>query len=385
MARRGTRTWDATRPLRGVNFGNWLVLERWMESAACPGPFAGMVADDECGLRRELPGDELAARLGHHRDTYVTEATFAWLSGIGCDLVRLPVPYHVFGDDSHESCVACVDHALDWAASHGMRVLVDLHTVPGGQNGFDNGGVCGLCTWHLSPDHIARTLSVLERLALRYASHPALFGIEAMNEPASPRVFADSMRRYGAGHPTRVERSRPIPHLVLAQFYQLVYERLRPILGRDVALVFHDQFQLGAWDRFLPAGRHPNVWIDTHQYVATLARATRISSLRGHLAIARVVGMRIARAQRHHPVLVGEWSLSHHIKGLSALPADERAAAYRAYASAQLAAFDRGMGGCFWSLRNATHDDWSLEACVRAGWLSPAWATTCRGLRPARG
>ncbi len=357
------------RPIRGVNLGNWLVLERWMESSKRPGPFAGTKADDEKGLRKELGHEEIERRLKEHRASYVTADTFAWLADVGCNLVRIPVPFFVFGDEMHESCIAYLDSAMDWAAQSGVPVLLDLHTVQGGQNGFDNGGACGLCTWHLESKQVQHTLNVLERLAMRYAAHPALFGMEPMNEPASPRIFKGSMKRYGAEHPTRVQRSAPIPHTVLAQFYHLVYELLRPILGPGVALVFHDQFQLGAWRSFLPAARYANVWIDTHQYVGTFAKAAHIGTLRGHLAATKVVGLQIAYAQRSHPVLVGEWSLTNNLRGIADKPKDERTPVYRAYAAAQMAAFELGMGSCFWSVRNGRYDTWSLEACLRNGWI----------------
>lgn len=369
-----TKSGAAQKPLRGVNLGNWLVLERWMESKRLPGPFAGASADDERGLRKELAPSELARRLEEHRASYVTADTFCWLADQGCNLVRIPVPYHIFGDDTHESCIAYLDRAMDWAADASMPVLIDLHTVAGGQNGFDNGGASGLCTWHLDATQIAHTLDVLEALALRYAHNPSLFGIEPMNEPASSRIFSGSMKRYGANHPTRVARSAPIPHAVLEQFYRLVYERLRPILGSEVALVFHDQFQLGAWNRFLPKDSYPNVWLDTHQYVGTLARATHVSSLRGHLALTRGIGARIALAQRHHPILVGEWSLSSNLRALRQVDDDaERTRIYQTYAAAQLAAFEHGSGSCFWSLRNGRYDGWSLEACLQNGWLDLHW------------
>ncbi len=356
-------------PIRGVNLGNWLVLERWMESAHTPGPFAGAVSDDEKGLRKELAEDVLADRLAAHRASYVTRDTFAWLERNSCNLVRLPVPFFVFGDETHESCIAHVDDAMDWAAEWGIPVLIDLHTVPGGQNGFDNGGASGLCTWHHKPLQVQQTLTVLEQLALRYANHPALFGMEPMNEPASRRIFAQSMQRYGADHPNRVERSTPIPRGVLAQFYQLVYERLRPILGPEVPLVFHDQFELDAWDRFMPAKLYPGVWIDTHQYVGTFARAAHLTSLRAHVLAARATGLRIARASRHHPVLVGEWSLTNNLKGLKKAGEHERDRIMRVWATEQMRAFEKGMGGCFWALRNGRYDTWSLEAGIRHGWI----------------
>lgn len=360
---------EVMRPIRGVNLGNWLVLERWMESKRRPGPFAGTEADDERGLRRTLAPDELQSRLATHRDTQVGPDTFQRLAEAGCNLVRMPVPFHVFGDERHESCISYVDQAFTWASDAGIALLVDLHTVPGGQNGFDNGGASGLCTWHLESGQIAATLRVLERLARRYADHPALFGIEPMNEPASPRIFAGSMKRYGADHPDRVARSAVIPAPVLRQFYRLCYERIRPITGPRVALVLHDRFQLGSWSRFMPADRYPNVWIDTHQYVGTMARGLHVGSLAGHLALARIVGANIARAERHHPVLVGEWSLSHNLRALPKMDPDRRRQAMARYAAAQLAAFERGHGSCFWSLTNGRYDTWSLEAALSNGWL----------------
>lgn len=356
--------------IHGVNLGNWLVLERWMGSDEQPGPFVQAAAADEHDLRRELEQEELQTRLDAHRDTYVTEDTFAWLADVGCNLVRLPVPFHVFGDHGHESCIAHVDRAMDWGAAWGVPVLLDLHTVPGGQNGFDNGGISGLCTWHLQSSQVRDTLDVLVALAQRYADHPALWGIEPMNEPASPLIYAQNRERYGAEHPERMEASTPIPHAVLAQFYRLVVERLRPIVGPDVALVLHDQFQLEAWSRFLPAERYPNVWIDTHQYIGTFARGVHVSSLRGHLVAARATGARIALAQRHHPVLVGEWSLTNNLRKMDQLGPDERGRIYRRFADAQMAAFDRGAGSCYWSLRNDRYASWSLETALGYGWLS---------------
>ena len=41
--------------IHGVNLGNWLVLEKWMN----PSLFAGVDAEDETDLCMRLPRDEL--------------------------------------------------------------------------------------------------------------------------------------------------------------------------------------------------------------------------------------------------------------------------------------------------------------------------------------
>jgi glucan 1,3-beta-glucosidase len=67
--------------------------------------------------------------------------------------------------------------------------LIDLHTVPDGQNGFDNGGICGVCKWHKNPEHVEFALDVLEQLTIRYRDRESLWGIEVLNEPISPELW----------------------------------------------------------------------------------------------------------------------------------------------------------------------------------------------------
>ena len=123
--------------INGVNLGNWLVLEKWMK----PGIFAASGEADEIWLHRATESAELEALLTRHRDTYITEADFRNIAAHGCNLVRIPVPYFIFGDVSgHPGCIEYLDRAFDWAERTGLKILIDLHTVPGSQNGFDNGG-----------------------------------------------------------------------------------------------------------------------------------------------------------------------------------------------------------------------------------------------------
>ena len=77
--------------IKGVNLGNWLVLEKWMN----PALFEGTDAEDETWLARRLSSEEFAARLKEHRETYITEKDFEKIAGYGLNLVRIPVPYFI--------------------------------------------------------------------------------------------------------------------------------------------------------------------------------------------------------------------------------------------------------------------------------------------------
>lgn len=55
--------------VKGVNLGNWLVLEKWMS----PGLFDGTTAEDEYYLPTQLPKEIYEERIRMHRSEYITE------------------------------------------------------------------------------------------------------------------------------------------------------------------------------------------------------------------------------------------------------------------------------------------------------------------------
>lgn len=145
----------------GTNLGNWLVLEKWMQ----PFIFKGTGAEDETWLNRNVPQEKLWPMMKEHRDTYVTEEDFQNIASHGLNTVRIPVPYFIFGDrEPYSGCIEYLDKAFDWAGKYGLKVLVDLHTAPGGQNSYDNGGIEGVCKWSQQPDEVEFVLTVLEQI-----------------------------------------------------------------------------------------------------------------------------------------------------------------------------------------------------------------------------
>lgn len=352
---------------RGVNLGNWLVLEKWMGAS----PLSSAASEDDRGLIDEFDPEELAAALERHRATYVTEFDFVWLSQVGVDLVRIPVPYYIFGTAHHTACIDYLDQAFAWAERWGLKILIDLHTVPLSQNGFDNGGYMGLCAWAQDQDRIDFALEVLERLARRYADNPALWGIEALNEPASQAVLDRNLASFGKQFPERVARSQVIARETLLTFYDRVYQTLRPIVGPEVALVFHDQFELDTWDHLLPEDQYQNVVIDTHLYLNFQDFGFERYDVDEYQAKVAEFSEQVRSAAQHHQVLVGEWCLGNHKPRKAQLEKDEKRAFYRALADAQLDAWDQGLGGCYWSYRvdDPNRQDWSLQTCVANGWI----------------
>lgn len=375
--------------LRGVNLGNWLSLEKWME----PKLFDGFEGEDELDLFEKLPREEAMARLRAHYETYITEDDFAFMAEAGVNLLRIPIPYYIFGEEDRPASIDCLDRAFDWAEKYGMKILVDLHSVRGGQNGFDNSGACGLCTWHKHPEYVEETLCLLETLARRYAARKALFGIGPINEPANANIMSLNAFLFGKQYPERVEQSEPVPDSILEQFYLEVYRRIKPLLPADAVIVLSDQFDLSHWEQFMPADEYPGVWFDAHKYLtfsegmfaydglpsayAYRAKADQIQGgliLQNYLRLIRdVFAAEVLRAAKYHPVLVGEWCLVQNMEDIKkAQSAEEVRALYRQLADAHLEIWEQAEGGAYWSYKvddPELPDAWDFRKCVKNGWL----------------
>lgn len=334
--------------IKGVNLGGWLVLEKWMDER----PFKNTYAEDETWLARELSHDELKARLTKHRDTFITEKDFKIISGkYGLNTVRIPVPYFIFGDrEPFIGCIEYLDKAFDWADKYGLKIIIDLHTAPLGQNGYDNGGILGVCKFHTNPEEVAFVISVLKRLAKRYGRRKALFGIEVLNEPIGKLAFATSPTKGSAKDKKEAHGSEGIPVSFLKQFYIDGYKAIREYLPLSKAVIFHDSFRLDVWRDFFVRNNMKNVYLDAHFYLSAMegfipfhnkkflsvinalnpfksvnkskenglsrdfmqstSNIAPYNSLFYHKIYMAVEKLRIKLAGMHTPLIIGEWSIS---------------------------------------------------------------------------
>ncbi|HEY1064044.1 MAG TPA: cellulase family glycosylhydrolase [Candidatus Saccharimonadales bacterium] len=316
--------------LRGVNLGGWLVLERWLS----PRLFGTTDAVDEytyCEQQR----DNFAA-LKSHRDTFVTETDFAWLTDHGIEAVRLPVGYWMFGDvKPYAPTVEYVDKAFIWAKKHDLKVLIDLHGAPMSQNGKKHSGRSGATDW--KPDE---TLDIITRIADRYGNHPALLGISLLNEPSPELSFKE-----------------------LEVFYARAYQAVRERCSDKTWVVFSDAFRPYHWWRKFRATDYPGMTVDYHHYQI-------YGWLNQHLSI----GMQLFRTKylfpgklrrmgRHHPLIVGEWCGA--VSSKTKLTVEER----QAYIKLQEKAFSNAAACFYWTYKTPYGSAWSYRHCVEQGWI----------------
>jgi len=359
--------------IRGVNLGGWLVLEKWMT----PALFEGLRAPDETSFCREL-GEKTSERLRPHHETFITEPDFAWIATHGLNLVRIPVGHWLFGDKPpFIGAIDILDKAFSWAEQYGLRVLLDLHAAQGCQNGFDNGGIQNVCEWPLYPENIDDSVRFIERLAERYGPHPALWGIQLLNEP-----------RWD------------VPIDVLRGYYERGYQAVRQYAGEDAWVVFHDGFrfaltgadegarvkedlapplskeqlsEITIWDGFLEGPEYRHVMLDTHIY-QTHSEIHQIMDLFDHLDMMKNRLPMMEKMHTHWPVVVGEWSLGQPGRLTDGVGADRTDYVRKLYANLQLELYERLDGWVFWNYKLSPESEaqmpvWSYRASVEQGWL----------------
>ena len=383
--------------VKGVNLGNWLVLEKWMS----PALFDGTTAEDEYYLPRQLSREVYEARIKIHRSEYITERDFVTIKSMGMEAVRIPVPYFIFGDrEPFIGCIEELDKAFNWAEAYGLKVLIDLNTAPLSQNGFDNGGISGVCKWAQNPEEVEFVLTVLERLAKRYGTRKSLWGIEIINEPVTENMWKimNVPERYPAVDPELAEGSGPVTLDFLKKFYKEAYDRIRAYMLEEKYVVIHDGFELKAWKDYMQEEKYKNVVLDTHQYLMVAESNGCEQTVEGYTTyIKEHFKKDIEEMENYFPVICGEWCLFNSLacgwdtkggqsvlNGLdgeveSAVTAEEKKKIYQAVAEAQLAAWNAGSGYFYWSYKLLTDtintkgwtgwDSWDLGRCVDFGWF----------------
>ncbi|KAL4892177.1 putative glucan 1,3-beta-glucosidase A [Aspergillus ambiguus] len=271
--------------VRGVCLGGWLVLEPWLSPSLFDAAPAGAI--DEFTYTATLGKAEAKARLIPHWESFITEQDFMDIAAAGMNHVRIPVGYWAVeslpGDPYVDGQLEYLDRAIEWAGAAGLKVIVDLHTAPGSQNGFDNSGKKGAVQWGQG-DTVGQTVNAFQKLAERYVPHSdVVAAIEALNEPFIPGGLDEGQ---------------------LKSYYGKAYEIIKD-LGSDVDLVLSDAFINPApWNGFISDSG--DIVMDSHHYEVFDINLLRMS-VDDHVKTACDYG-RQQLVPATKPVVVGEWA-----------------------------------------------------------------------------
>lgn len=325
--------------LHGLNLGGWLILEKWMT----PSVFRGTQAQDEWMLSRTADGRE---RIRTHRDTFIQESDFQWLATHGIELVRIPFGYWLF--EPSEKYVTGVEH-LDWAMQmaekYHLKVLLDMHGLPGSQNGKIHSGKKGNASWFASERHRKASLDLCRQVAKRYGTSPALWGVEVINEPmpASVRDLV-TLRRY----------------------YKQAYKVLDDILPADVKVVFSDAFM-----PLLMTGsvRGRRAVMDVHWY-SLGEKWQRYASPEAYFRKVRRRAYILRWLQLFQPVIIGEWNMMMAAQSRQQFASSPRRALSAQHLQVQQQTYQSAAAHIYWSYKTEHTGSWNYRDVVEKGLIS---------------
>ncbi|KAF7328260.1 Glycoside hydrolase family 5 protein [Mycena venus] len=267
-----TWTWGVDH-IYGVNLGGWFVLEPFI----APALFQQYPsASDEWSLSTLMAADgTLQAKLEEHYDTFIVSSlqnkTSLKSLGQGLNWVRLPIPFWAISTWSNVGIDAdgnvesepflesvawkYVVRLFGWARKYGIRVNLDLHAVPGSQNGYNHSGKGGQINFLNGIMGIANAQRTLDyiRIITEFISQPE---------------YRDVVQMFGIVNEARLQI---IGRDQLSAFYLEAHNMIRAITGTGAGngpyISIHDGFQaVSSWAGFLPGS--DRIVMDTHPYFA---------------------------------------------------------------------------------------------------------------------
>ncbi|KII95444.1 glycoside hydrolase family 5 protein [Plicaturopsis crispa FD-325 SS-3] len=254
-------TWDWGKDrVYGVNLGGLFVLEPFISPALFQ-KYPGTV--DEWTLSEAMAADTASGGLNQledHYNTFITEKDIAEIAGAGLNWIRVPIPYWCIETWEGEPFLAKTSwkyilRLLGWARKYGLRVNLDLHTVPGSQNGYNHSGRLGLVNFLNGVMGLAnaeRTLGYI-RIITEFISQPE---------------YANVVPMFGIVNEALLQT---IGREQLSGFYLQAHGMIRGITGigegHGPYISIHDGFMgTGSWANFLPGS--DRIVLDTHPYFA---------------------------------------------------------------------------------------------------------------------
>ncbi|KAG2015233.1 exo-beta-1,3-glucanase [Coprinopsis cinerea AmutBmut pab1-1] len=244
----------------GVNLGGLFVLEPFISPALFqryPG------ARDEWDLSVAMAADTANGgldQLEEHYRTFITEQDIAEIAGAGLNWVRLPVPFWAIDKWPGEPFLErtswrYIVRVLQWCRKYGLRVNLDLHTIPGSHNAYNHGGKLNAFNFLNGAMGMANAQRALYYIQVftEFINQPEwrnvvpMFSI--MNEPIIGTIGVDQLR----------------------SFYVEAHRIMREITGYGEGngpyMVIHDSFRgPGPWAGFMTGA--DRVGMDVHPYFA---------------------------------------------------------------------------------------------------------------------
>ncbi|KAF8651973.1 hypothetical protein AX16_004616 [Volvariella volvacea WC 439] len=264
----GGEEWDWSANIaRGVNLGGWLVTEPFI----CPELYERYINQnatpilDEWSLSVAM-GENLATEMEEHYKTFITERDFADIAAAGLNWVRIPIGFWAIETINDEPFLVGTSwtyflKAIQWARKYGLRIYLDLHALPGSQNGWNHSGKSGSVNFMHGVMGLANAQRTLTYLRI-------------ITQFVSQEQYRDVVPVVGIVNEILWDTVGEGP---VQSFYWAAYQAIRGATGigpgNGPYIAIHEGFQGPAiWEGFLSGA--DRLALDQHPYLAFMRDTT---------------------------------------------------------------------------------------------------------------
>ncbi|GAA5952112.1 hypothetical protein JCM3765_005198 [Sporobolomyces pararoseus] len=232
----------------GMCLGSWLILEKWMvpdwfnDTVNAVQPNSGPTTLDEWSFCSVLGQEKCEEALVQHFDTFVTEQDIQTLYENGINQLRIPTGFWAWiptieGEpylNRTDIYQFYLNRVLGWAYDRGMYAILDMHGVPGSQNGEQSSGQLTKSPTFFGGDANTETASQLRsdemiKAVIKFVeSSPyrsVITGIEPINEPRpyTPDQLVQLEKYFERSYQAIQASSWPVATIITNGYTNLTY------------------------------------------------------------------------------------------------------------------------------------------------------------------
>ena len=207
-----------TMPIRGVNVGGWLSIEPFITPSMFNSFKSSQGIIDEYTLTKQLGPEKAKSTLEKHYAQFINKQSFEDIQAAGFDHVRIPYSYWAVTTYDGDPYVPQVSwryllRGIEYARQCGLRVNLDLHALPGSQNGWNHSGRQGPIGWLNGTDGALngqRSIDIHGQLSTffaqpRYNNVITIYGLA--NEPKMIKLDTNSVLTWTTNAVNQVRKS----------------------------------------------------------------------------------------------------------------------------------------------------------------------------------
>ncbi|OQE18689.1 hypothetical protein PENSTE_c017G04199 [Penicillium steckii] len=172
----------------GANLGGWLAQESTIDTDWWARYSGG--AEDEWGLCAHQ-GTKCGPILERRYATWITTTDIDILGAAGVNVLRIPTTYAAWVEVPgsqfyHGNQQSFLSSISSYATNkYGMHIIIDIHSLPGGVNGFPFGEAEGHYGWFNNQTALKYSLDAVDEAIsfIQNSNSPQSYTLAPMNEP----------------------------------------------------------------------------------------------------------------------------------------------------------------------------------------------------------